>query len=223
VPGGITGPPCSWGTHVRGPGTPGWGSLESERVKYGHESHGTQTREWLRKPAAIINDRPILSPDRMLQKDCDRKGWVDKKKSAGRETQGACRQDELIGGKPPVVKKLTLTLTDSSQIKFLWQSSIYMSLILNYAETCLNTQIAERRFSIMLPCYTICAAKKQKLSKEDYIQLHKLKNHLCVYTNVGPFHHQIILLWLPERRRSVYFNCGTWELKRMISTPWTSR
>jgi hypothetical protein len=26
------------------------------------------------------------------------------KKTAGRESQGACRQDELIGGKPPVVK-----------------------------------------------------------------------------------------------------------------------
>jgi hypothetical protein len=24
----------------------------------------------------------------------------------GRESQGACRQDELIGGKPPVVKQL---------------------------------------------------------------------------------------------------------------------
>jgi hypothetical protein len=27
-----------------------------------------------------------------------------KKKNTGREFQGACRQDELIGGKPPVVK-----------------------------------------------------------------------------------------------------------------------
>jgi hypothetical protein len=26
------------------------------------------------------------------------------KKITGRESQGACRQDELIGGKPPVVK-----------------------------------------------------------------------------------------------------------------------
>jgi hypothetical protein len=29
---------------------------------------------------------------------------VQSKKNAGRESQGACRQDELIGGKPPVVK-----------------------------------------------------------------------------------------------------------------------
>jgi hypothetical protein len=26
------------------------------------------------------------------------------KKMAGRESQGACRQNELIGGKPPVIK-----------------------------------------------------------------------------------------------------------------------
>jgi hypothetical protein len=29
-----------------------------------------------------------------------------KNKITGRESQGACRQDELIGGKPPVVKEL---------------------------------------------------------------------------------------------------------------------
>jgi hypothetical protein len=27
VPGGITGPPCSWEIYLRGPGPPGWGSL----------------------------------------------------------------------------------------------------------------------------------------------------------------------------------------------------
>jgi hypothetical protein len=45
VPGGITGPPCSWGRQIRGPGPPGWGSLESETGKYGHESRDTQTQE----------------------------------------------------------------------------------------------------------------------------------------------------------------------------------
>jgi hypothetical protein len=39
----------------------------------------------------------------MLQKDYDHKGYVEKKIS-GRDPQGAWRQDELIGGKPPVVK-----------------------------------------------------------------------------------------------------------------------
>jgi hypothetical protein len=42
------------------------GSLESETVKYGRESHGTRIREWLRwrGPAAIVNDRPVLSLER---------------------------------------------------------------------------------------------------------------------------------------------------------------
>jgi hypothetical protein len=39
----------------------------------------------------------------MLHKDYDRKDSVEKKNSGG-EPQGAWRQDELIGGKPPVVK-----------------------------------------------------------------------------------------------------------------------
>jgi hypothetical protein len=39
----------------------------------------------------------------MLQKDYDRKGSVDGKKKLFM-SQGAWRQDELIGGKPPVVK-----------------------------------------------------------------------------------------------------------------------
>jgi hypothetical protein len=42
------------------------GSLESETVKYGRESHGTRTPEWLRchRPAAVVNDRPVLSSER---------------------------------------------------------------------------------------------------------------------------------------------------------------
>jgi hypothetical protein len=42
------------------------GSLESATVKYGRESHGTRTWEWLRwrGPAAIANDRPVLSSER---------------------------------------------------------------------------------------------------------------------------------------------------------------
>jgi hypothetical protein len=41
----------------------------------------------------------------MLHKDYGRKGSVEKK-MAGRDSQGAWRQDEVIGGKPPVVKQL---------------------------------------------------------------------------------------------------------------------
>jgi hypothetical protein len=39
----------------------------------------------------------------MLHMDYDRKGSVEKENS-GREYQEVCRQDELIGGKSPVVK-----------------------------------------------------------------------------------------------------------------------
>jgi hypothetical protein len=38
----------------------------------------------------------------MLHKDYYRKSSVEKK--SGRGSQGACSQDKLIGGKPPVVK-----------------------------------------------------------------------------------------------------------------------
>jgi hypothetical protein len=61
VPRGITGPPVPGGH-----GPPGWGSLEPENVKYGRESHGTRTWEWLcwQGPAATANDRSVLSSER---------------------------------------------------------------------------------------------------------------------------------------------------------------
>jgi hypothetical protein len=42
------------------------GILECETVKYGRQSHGTGTLEWLRwrGSAAIVNDRPVLSSER---------------------------------------------------------------------------------------------------------------------------------------------------------------
>jgi hypothetical protein len=40
----------------------------------------------------------------MLNKDYGHKGSVAKKKYSGRKPQKAWRQDELIGGKLPVVK-----------------------------------------------------------------------------------------------------------------------
>jgi hypothetical protein len=48
-----------------------------------------------------VNDRPILSSVRLLH--ITESVRLENKKS-GLESQGACRQDELIGGKPPVVK-----------------------------------------------------------------------------------------------------------------------
>jgi hypothetical protein len=49
-----------------------------------------------------IRDKPILSSERIVTKDYNLKGSVANK--SGRESQGACSQDELTGGKPPVVK-----------------------------------------------------------------------------------------------------------------------
>jgi hypothetical protein len=50
-----------------------------------------------------LNDRPILSSERKLYKDYDHRSSIEKKNS-GRESQGARRQNELFGGKPPVLK-----------------------------------------------------------------------------------------------------------------------
>jgi hypothetical protein len=56
----------------------------------------------LARSAAIVNDKSILSDDRMLHKGHYHKSSVKKKSS--RRSQGAWRQDELNGGKPPVAK-----------------------------------------------------------------------------------------------------------------------
>jgi hypothetical protein len=62
VPGGISGPPCSWGMWIREPG------VSNETVEYGREFYGTRPRDWLlwQGPEAIVlvNYRPILSSER---------------------------------------------------------------------------------------------------------------------------------------------------------------
>jgi hypothetical protein len=55
-------------------------------------------RSW-RGPAAIVNDRPILSSKRILHKKYNRKCSAGRK-NTDRESQGACHQDELIGVEP---------------------------------------------------------------------------------------------------------------------------
>jgi hypothetical protein len=79
-------------------------SVESGTVKYGHESRWTRTRESLRwrGPASVVKDTLILSSERMLHKGYTCKCSVETK--SGRESQGTWREDELTGGKPPVVK-----------------------------------------------------------------------------------------------------------------------
>jgi hypothetical protein len=71
-------------------------------------SRRTWTREWLRwwGPATILNDRPILSWERMLHKAYFRMCSV--KKILVWRSKGAWRQNELIGNKQPVVKQLWL-------------------------------------------------------------------------------------------------------------------
>jgi hypothetical protein len=89
---------------MRGPDPPGSGRLESETAKYGRGSRGTRTLELLRwrALAAILNDRPILSSERMLHEVYNLKCSVEK--NTGRGSQGDWRQNELIRGKPPVIK-----------------------------------------------------------------------------------------------------------------------
>jgi hypothetical protein len=50
-----------------------------------------------------IGNNGIIISQRMLHKDYYRKSSVERKIS-GRGSQGAWREDEVIGGKPPVVK-----------------------------------------------------------------------------------------------------------------------
>jgi hypothetical protein len=54
------------------------------------------------KPSVFIRDKSIFWSERMSHKDYDPKSSL--KKISVREPQGAWRQDELIGGKPRVVK-----------------------------------------------------------------------------------------------------------------------
>jgi hypothetical protein len=56
-----------------------------------------------KRRSLFVREKPILSSERVLYKDCDSKG-SDKKKKTGRDSQGAWRRDELIGIKAQSVK-----------------------------------------------------------------------------------------------------------------------
>jgi hypothetical protein len=60
----------------------------------------TYTRK---RPSIFIRDKPILSAEMMLYNDYGCKGSAEKEIS-GSDPEGAWRQDEVIGCKPPVVK-----------------------------------------------------------------------------------------------------------------------
>jgi hypothetical protein len=55
-----------------------------------------------KRPGLFIRDKPIFPSERILHKDKDRKGSVGKKVQSWVST--AWRQDELVGGKQPVIK-----------------------------------------------------------------------------------------------------------------------
>jgi hypothetical protein len=52
---------------------------------------------------AYLWHKPIFLSERMLHKDYYHKGSIGGGGKSGRGSQGAWRQDKLIGGKPPVV------------------------------------------------------------------------------------------------------------------------
>jgi hypothetical protein len=94
------------------------GSLESERVKYGRESHRTLTREWMprRGPAAIVNDRPILSSERLLYTDYDSRCSIEKK-----------FWSSVLRGSAPrrtASRKVTLTDCDSERVQWVQYSAV---------------------------------------------------------------------------------------------------
>jgi hypothetical protein len=64
----------------------------------------------LTKDQAYSWDKPIFSSEIVLHMDYGPMGSVGKGEETGRESQGACPQDDLIGGELPVVVTLTLTL-----------------------------------------------------------------------------------------------------------------
>jgi hypothetical protein len=108
--------PCAWGFNwvtlfLRDINTgnlpPGWGRLESEIGKCVHKYCGTRTWGWMRwwGLAAIVNDRPILSSERMLYKDHDRKCSIEKKKFL----PGVTRRTDW---RQSASRKVTLALSD---------------------------------------------------------------------------------------------------------------
>jgi hypothetical protein len=72
-----------------------------QKEEFSMKSCVCDTNTWQRS-SLLIRDKPILSSEMMLDKDYDSKGSVAKK--SGRDPQGAWCQDEMIGGKPTVVK-----------------------------------------------------------------------------------------------------------------------
>jgi hypothetical protein len=103
-PGGITGPPCSSGGYIYGGLVLQVGEYriwDSNMWSWVLRDSDLRIMRW-RGLAAVVNGKTILSSERILSKDYDRR--CSNKKHSGREPQGAWRQDKLSGSKPRVVK-----------------------------------------------------------------------------------------------------------------------
>jgi hypothetical protein len=86
-------------------------------------------------PSIFIRDKLIFSSERVSHKDYYRRSSVEKK--SGRGFQGAWRQDELIGGKPPVLSNLrllTLTLVSMESRTKEWEYNKVETELRNYVE-----------------------------------------------------------------------------------------
>jgi hypothetical protein len=82
VPVEITEPINWWGIWTRGPGPPNKGSLQSERVKYSHESRDSDPRSTaLLKTSSNYERQTRLSSERILRKEHGRKSSAAKWKS----------------------------------------------------------------------------------------------------------------------------------------------
>jgi hypothetical protein len=75
-------------------------NLRKQNVVMSSAGLGPENDCW-RGPAAIVNDRPFLSSERLLHKDMTTSVHLGKKLLC--RLNGLCRQDKLIGCKPPVV------------------------------------------------------------------------------------------------------------------------
>jgi hypothetical protein len=105
VPKGITRPPCYGGDiNMRTwPSRLGESRIWDSKMWLWVPWDSNLRMTALARPAAIVKDILILMSERMLHKSYNSKCSVGNK-ITGRESQGACCQDKLIGGKLPVIK-----------------------------------------------------------------------------------------------------------------------
>jgi hypothetical protein len=109
VPGGITGPPCSWGCKY-GDIALQVGESRIWDSKIWSESDGTLTWEWLRwqRPATTVHYRPIFSSETMLYKDYNHKSSVEKTNNGRGLSRGLVPRETIW--RLSVSRKLSLNM-----------------------------------------------------------------------------------------------------------------